>query len=288
MTRTFQRPIKRIVVKLGSSQIADSKMRPKTAQLRGLANQIKALRKRKIDVVLVSSGAIVLGMGLLNENKRPTDLAALQARAAIGQASLMNLWADVLRRAGLKCAQVLLTWDDFNNPVRCQNAKNTLNAILAQGVIPVINENDTISNEEIKFGDNDKLSALVSRLIHPDLLVILSDVPGIWDQDKKVLIGEFKEVTPSIRTVSTGTTNIQVASGGMKTKIEAVEIATVKIATNAGSSCIITDGSIKNVLVRLVDRERIGTCFIEKDNNVLNVDSEHEFIRSHFKNSKKS
>jgi len=263
-------------------------MRPKTAQLRGLANQIKVLRKRKIDVVLVSSGAIVLGMGLLNENKRPTDLAALQARAAIGQASLMNLWADVLKRAGLKCAQVLLTWDDFNNPVRCQNAKNTLNAILDQGVIPVINENDTISNEEIKFGDNDKLSALVSRLIHPDLLVILSDVPGIWDQDKKVLIGEFKEVTPLIKTVSIGTANAQVSRGGMKTKIEAVEIATVKLATNAGSSCIITDGSIKNVLVRLVDKERIGTCFIEKENNVLNVDSEHEFIRSHFKNSKKS
>jgi glutamate 5-kinase len=261
-------------------------MRPKTAQLRGLANQIKVLRRRKIDVVLVSSGAIVLGMGLLNETKRPTDLSALQARAAIGQASLMNLWADVLKRAGLKCAQVLLTWDDFNNPTRCLNAKHTLNAILDQGVIPVINENDTISNEEIKFGDNDKLSALVSRLLHPDLLVILSDVPGIWDQDKKVLIGEFKEVTPMIKTVSTGTTNIQVSRGGMKTKIEAVEIATVKIATNAGTSCIITDGSIKNVLVRLVDKERIGTCFIEKENNVLNVDSEHEFIRSHFKNSK--
>ena len=286
MTRTFQRPIKRIVVKLGSSQIADGKMRPKTALLRGLANQIKVLRKRKIDVVLVSSGAIVLGMGLLKENERPTNLAALQARAAIGQAALMNLWGDVLKRAGLKCAQVLLTWDDFNDPVRCLNAKNTLNAILDKGVIPVINENDTISSEEIKFGDNDKLSALVSRLIHPDLLVILSDVPGVWDQDKKVLIGEFKEVTPLIRTVSKGTANIQVASGGMKTKIDAVEIATVKIATNAGSSCIITDGSIKNVLVRLVDRERIGTCFIEKENNVLNVDSEHEFIRSHFKNSK--
>jgi len=288
MTRTFQRPIKRIVVKLGSSQIADAKLSPKISQLKGLARQMRELRRRKIDVVLVSSGAIVLGMGVLKESKRPTALAELQARAAIGQAALMNLWGLVLKSAGLKCAQVLLTWDDFNDPTRCLNAKHTLNAILDQGVIPVINENDTISTEEIKFGDNDKLSALVSRLINPDLLVILSDVPGVWDQDKKVLVGEFKEVTSLIKNVSTGTTNAQVARGGMKTKIEAVEIATVKIATNAGTPCVITDGSIKNVLVRLVDKERLGTCFIEKENQILNVDSEHEFIRSHFKNSKPS
>ncbi|MEI7998089.1 MAG: glutamate 5-kinase [Candidatus Omnitrophota bacterium] len=283
MKRTFSRPIKRIVVKLGSSQIVDAKMQPKMAQLRALAKQIKELRRRKKDVVLVSSGAIALGMGLLKESKRPTDLAALQARAAIGQAALMKLWGEVFKKVDLKCAQVLLTWDDFNNSVRCQNAKHTLNAILDQGVIPVINENDTISTEEIKFGDNDKLSALVAVLIHSDLLVILSDVPSIWDQDKKPLVGEFKEVAP-FKAVSTGTTNIQVARGGMKTKIEAVEIATVKIAAHAGTPCVITDGSLKNVLIRLVDQERIGTCFIEKD-KILNVDSEHEFIRSHFKNS---
>ena len=288
MTRTFKRAIQRVVVKLGSSQIVDDRMRPKLAQLKALALQIKELRRRDIDVVLVSSGAIVLGMGLLKEAVRPTELAQLQARAAIGQAALMNLWGDAFKKVGLKCAQVLLTWDDFNDPIRCSNAKHTLNAILEQGVIPVINENDTISTDEIKFGDNDKLSALVSRLIHPDLLVILSNVSGIWDQDKKVMIGEFKEITPEIQSVSKETSNVQMARGGMKTKIDAVEIATVKIATNVGASCIITDGSIKNVLVRLVDRERLGTCFIEKENQILNVDSEHEFIRSYFKNSKKS
>ncbi|MBF0489191.1 MAG: glutamate 5-kinase [Candidatus Omnitrophica bacterium] len=285
MKRTFSRPIKRVVVKLGSSQIADGKMQPRTTHLYSLAKQIKELRKRNVDVVLVSSGAIVLGMGVLKESKRPSDLAELQARAAIGQAALMKLWAEVLKKVGLQCAQVLLTWDDFNNSVRCQNAKHTLNAILKQGVVPIINENDTISTEEIKFGDNDKLSALVSQLIHSDLLVILSDVDAIWDQNKKMLVGEFKEVTPLIKTVSTGTANTQVARGGMKTKIEAVEIATVKIATHAGTPCVITNGSIANVLVKLVDGERIGTCFTEKENKTLNVDSEHEFIRSHFKNS---
>jgi glutamate 5-kinase len=285
MKRTFSRPIKRVVIKLGSSQIADGAMQPKAVQLYALAKQIKKLQDRGIDVVLVSSGAIVLGMGVLKENKRPTDLAGLQARAAIGQAALMKLWSDVLKKVKLQCAQVLLTWDDFNNHARCLNAKHTLNAILDRGVIPVINENDTISTEEIKFGDNDKLSALVAQLIHSDLLVILSDVDAIWDENKKMLVGEFKEVTPSIRTVSTGTLNLNVARGGMKTKIEAVEIATVKIATHAGTPCVITNGGIANVLVRLIDGERIGTCFTEKENHTLKVDSEHEFIRSHFKNS---
>ena len=280
MKRTFSRSIKRVVIKLGSSQIADSKMQPKTAHLSALAKQIKELRRRKIDVVLVSSGAIALGMGLLKENKRPTDLAALQARAAIGQAALMKLWSEVFRKVDLKCGQVLLTWDDFDNRARFANARHTLEAILKEGALPVINENDTTSTEEIKFGDNDKLSALVASFLHADLLVILSDVEGIWDENKKVLVGEFQEITPAIQAVSGGTLNIQIARGGMKTKTEAF-----KIATHAGTPCVITDGSIKNVLVRLVDGERIGTCFIEKKNQLLNLDSEHEFIRSHFKNS---
>lgn len=279
MKRTFSRPIKRVVVKLGSSQIADSRFRPKLGQLSALAKQVKVLRRRGIEVTFVSSGAIVLGMGLLEENKRPTDLATLQARAAIGQAALMRLWAEVLKKVGLKCAQVLLSWDDFDDRTRFLNARHTMEAILKEGVVPIINENDTTSTEEIKFGDNDKLSALVASLIHADLLVILSDVKAIYNQDE-ALEGEYKEITPLIQTVSAGTTNIQVARGGMKTKIEAV-----KIATHAGTPCVITDGSIKDVLVRLVDKERIGTCFIEKKDQLLDVDSEHEFIRSHFKNS---
>jgi glutamate 5-kinase len=283
MKRTFSKQIKRVVVKLGSSQIVDAQFKPRTGQLSKLAKQIKDLHKRKIEVVLVSSGAIALGIGILKENKRPTALADLQARAAIGQAALMKLWADVFKKQGLQCAQVLLTWDDFKNQIRCLNAKHTLNAILEKGVIPVINENDTISTEEIKFGDNDKLSALVSQLIHSDLLVILSDVDAVWDENKKMLVGEFKEVTPEIRTVSGGTANVQVARGGMKTKIDAVEIATVKIATHSGTPCVITNGNLPNVLVRLVNGERIGTCFTEKENKTLKVDSEHEFISSHFK-----
>ena len=280
MTRTFQRPIKRSVVKLGSSQIADSKMRPKTAELISLALQIRELHDKGIEVVLVSSGAIALGMGELGESKRSTDVAHLQARAAIGQASLMRLYSDLLDKAGLKCGQVLLTWEDFDKRARFINARKTLEAILKAGVVPIINENDTISTEEIKFGDNDKLSALVASLLHADLLIILSDVEGVYDANKKVYT-EVKDITPEIVAVSGGTSNINMARGGMKTKIEAV-----KIATQARISCIITAGNIKDVLVDLVAGKKIGTYFIERQAKLLDGDSEHEFIRSHFKNSK--
>jgi len=281
MTRTFQRPIKRIVVKLGSSQIADSKMRAKAGQLTAFARQISQLRKQGIEVILVSSGAIALGMGELGESVRSTELAQLQARAAIGQAALMRLYSELFRKVRLKCAQVLLTWDDFDNRSRFVNAGRTLEAILAKGVVPVINENDTTSTEEIRFGDNDKLSALVASLLHADLLVILSDVEGLYDANKK-FYDEVGEITSEIIAVSGGTNNIHLARGGMKTKIEAI-----KIATDGRIPCVITAGSLKDILVRLViKRERIGTFFIAKNEKLLDGASEHEFIRSHFKNSK--
>lgn len=280
-TRTFQKPIKRIVVKLGSSQIVDAQLRPKTAQLAGLARQIAQLNKKGIEVVLVSSGAIALGMGQLGEKKRSTELAVLQARAAIGQAALMKLYSELLRKVGLKCGQVLLTWDDFDNRARFSNARHTLEAILKAKVVPVINENDTTSTEEIKFGDNDKLSALVASLLHADLLVILSDVEGLYDANKKVF-EEVREITAEIEGVAGGTKNVNVARGGMKAKIDAV-----KIATHAQTACVITAGSTKDVLLRLVKGERIGTYFIEKKDQLLDGDLEHEFIRSHFKNRSK-
>ncbi|MDE2231335.1 MAG: glutamate 5-kinase, partial [Candidatus Omnitrophica bacterium] len=234
------------------------------------------------EVVLVSSGAIALGMGELGESKRSTDLAQLQARAAIGQAALMRLYSDLLDKVGLKCAQVLLTWDDFDDHSRFLNARHTLEAILKQGVVPIINENDTTSTEEIKFGDNDKLSALVASFLHADLLVILSDVEGVYDGNKKVY-QEIKEITAEIDEVAGGTKNAHMARGGMKAKIEAV-----KIATQARIPCIITAGNIKDVLVELVAGKKIGTYFIEKNAQILDGDSEHEFIRKHFGNSKKS
>ena len=261
--RAFKRPIKRLVVKLGSSQITDFSMKPKTAQVTALARQIIKLHQQHIEVVLVSSGAIVLGMGELGESKRPKELASLQARAAIGQAVLMRNYSELFKKSGLKCAQVLLTWEDFDARKRFLSARDTLEAILKEDVIPIINENDTVAVDEIKFGDNDKLSALVASCVQADLLVILSDVEGLYDANKKVF-DEVREITKEIEQVAGGTKNTQVARGGMQAKIEAV-----KIASHANVPVVITNGATDDVLVRLVNGERLGTLFVEKKEHLL-------------------
>lgn len=262
MPRKFPRPIKRIVIKVGSSVIATYRMRPRTARLRSLVDQISALHKNKVEVVLVSSGAIVLGLGELKKRFRPADLPSLQASAAIGQTMLMRLYTDLFKKNRLSCGQVLLTWEDFDNRDRYNNARNTLLAILGSGVVPVVNENDTISTEEIKFGDNDKLSALVASLVRADLLLLLSDVHGLYDlkEGRKKIFREIKEVTREIEGVASGTSNKNTSKGGMIAKLEAV-----KIATHANIPCIIANGETPDILKRVLKGERIGTFFMEKE-----------------------
>ncbi len=266
MSRKFPREIKRIVVKVGSSVIANYQMKPQRARLRSLVEQISTLNQHGKEIVLVSSGAIVLGMGALRETTRPSDLASLQARAAIGQAILMQTYSDLFKKNKTKCAQVLLTWDDFDNRHRYNNARNTFWAILEQGVIPIVNENDTISTEEIKFGDNDRLSALVAGLIHADLLIILSDVEGLYDLNskEKKIFDEIKEVTEEIKGIASGTTKQHISRGGMTAKLEAI-----KLATHANIPCIIAGGEVPDVLPRILNRERIGTFFVEKEDKLL-------------------
>jgi glutamate 5-kinase len=266
MSRRFQRPIKRLVIKLGSSQIADASLKVRSSNLSSLASQISALHKKGIEVILVSSGAIVLGMGQLGERVRPKDLASLQARAAIGQNVLMRIYSDLFKKAKKNCAQVLLTWDDFDDRARYVNARNTLDAILAKGVIPVINENDTISTEEIKFGDNDKLSALVAGLVHADLLIILSDVDGFYqvEDGQKKFFEVIKEITKEIEAFAGGAKNANISRGGMAAKLQAI-----KIATHASIPCVIAHGESKNVLLRIVNQEKVGTLFVEKEEKLL-------------------
>lgn len=251
--RTFNRPIKRIVVKLGSSQIVDDKYKARNGRLGKLAQQIARLRKKGVEVVLVSSGAIALGMGELKEQKRPTELAELQARAAIGQAGLMHVYSQVFKKVGLKCAQVLLVWDDFNT--RALNVRHTLEAILKEGIVPVINENDTTSTEEIKFGDNDKLSSLVAKFLHADLLVILSNVEGFYDENEQV-IPEVSVISEKILKMAKGTANANLARGGMKTKIEAAQVA-----RQAHIPTVIAGGKVNNVLLDITSGKNIGTYF---------------------------
>jgi len=261
MSRKFPRKVRRIVIKIGSSVIATYRMKPQKARLRSLVDQISKVRKRGIEVVLVSSGAIVLGMGELRSKLRPSELSELQACAAIGQGILMRTYSDFFKKNKIACAQVLLTWDDFDNRKRYNNARNTLNAILECGAVPVVNENDTISTEEIKFGDNDRLSALVAALINADLLLMLSDVEGLYNlkNGKKELFQEIKDITKEIEGIALDTTKKQISKGGMAAKLDAVNIATY-----ANIPCIVANGETPDVLLRVLQNERIGTFFMEK------------------------
>ena len=249
MSRKFPRRIKRIVVKVGSGVIATFKMKPRRARLKSLVRQISDVRKRGIEVILVSSGSIVLGLGELKQRIRPPDLTSLQAIAAIGQNVLMRMYSDLFKKNEIRCAQVLLTWDDFDDRVRYNNARNTLHKILYYGVIPVVNENDTISMDEIEFGDNDKLSALVASLVQADLLLILSDVGGLYElkNGRRRIFREVKEVTKEIEEVAFGASRKQMSKGGMIAKLEAV-----KIATHANIPCIIANGETPNVLQEIL------------------------------------
>lgn len=254
------------MIKVGSSVIATYKMKPRTAHLRSLVDQIIAIQNKKIEVVLVSSGAIVLGMGELNQRMRPKNLASLQAISAVGQTVLMKKYNELFSRSKGRCAQVLLTWDDFDNRTRYNNARNAFEVMFDWGIVPIVNENDTISTEEIKFGDNDKLSAMVSSLVDADLLLILSDVEGFYDRksaDKKIF-QEIKEITAEIEQLATGTTKKNISKGGMTAKLDAI-----KIASQARIPCVIAHGETDNVLLRVLKGERIGTFFVEKEEKLL-------------------
>lgn len=266
MSRQLSRTIKRVVVKIGSSVIAAYKMKPREAGLCSLIEQMSAIKKNGTQIILVSSGAIVLGMGEINQKLRPSDLASLQACAAIGQNVLMRTYSDLFKEHNMKCAQVLLTWDDFSDRDRYNNARHTLEKILDYGIIPVVNENDTISTDEIKFGDNDRLSALVAGLVHADLLIMLSDVEGLYNMkdDKKEMFSEIKEITKEIEGLAQDTTKKHISKGGMIAKLQAV-----KIATHANIPCIIANGETENVLPRILKGERIGTFFMEKEEKLL-------------------
>jgi glutamate 5-kinase len=270
MTRKFPRKVKRVVVKVGSSLLANQLMKPHEASLKSLVQQICELRDKGIEVILVSSGAVVLGLGELGESVRPSDTPSLQAAAAIGQALLMRLYCDYFKSRGKVCAQILLTWEDFAERARFNNARNTLDVLLARGVTPIINENDTVSTDEIKFGDNDKLSALVASLAHADLLIMLSDVDGLYKKEGgklTELFQEVREITTFIENSAGGVTasKVNIARGGMSAKVSAV-----KIASSADVPSIIANGQTKDVIRRIViDREPLGTYFFEKEEKLL-------------------
>ncbi len=249
----------RLVVKLGTGVLTDSRKQPDPAQLEQLVAQLAALRKSGKEVVLVTSGAVGAGMGALGLEKRPAELAELQACAAVGQSRLMATYAELFARHGLLVAQVLLTHDDLEHHERHLNARNTLVTLLGRGVVPIINENDAVSFTEIKFGDNDKLSALVASLLPADLLVILTTVDGVIENFGRAnpqTISVVEKIDSVLEKLARGTDS-DTAVGGMKSKIEAA-----KIAVRSGIPLVIASGKRKNVLAKILGGEDEGTLFV--------------------------
>jgi glutamate 5-kinase len=255
----------RLVVKLGTGVLTDSRKQIDPAQLEQLVAQIVVQRKAGKEIVLVTSGAVGAGMGALGYEKRPAELAELQACAAVGQSRLMANYAELFSKHDLHVAQVLLTHEDLEHHERHLNARNTLITLLNRGVIPIINENDAVSFTEIKFGDNDKLSALVASLLPADLLVILTTVDGVIENFGKknpTTISTIEKIDSEIEKISGGTTS-ETAVGGMKSKIEAA-----KIVVRSGIPLVIASGKKKSVLAKILGGEDEGTIFVAQPNKL--------------------
>lgn len=259
MRHALLKDISRIVVKLGTGVLTDSRKQPDTGQLEQLVAQIAEQRKAGRDVVLVTSGAVGAGMGVLGYDKRPAELAELQACAAVGQPRLMAIYEKLFGQHGLDVAQVLLTHDDLEHHERHLNARNTLVTLLSRGVVPIINENDAISFTEIKFGDNDKLSALVASLLPADLLIILTTVDGLIENFGKAnprTIPLIEHIDEAVEKLAGGTDSAT-AVGGMASKIQAA-----KIAVRSGIPLVIASGRKKKMLADVLAGEDEGTLFV--------------------------
>jgi glutamate 5-kinase len=244
---------RRVVVKIGSKGLTAGA----DGMFASLADQLvrahRGVRRRR-DLLLVSSGAIALGVQHLGMKKRPTQMAGLQAAAAAGQGLLMQRYGEVFGARGLKVAQVLLSHADLANRDRANNAREALNQLLELGVLPIINENDAVATDEIRFGDNDELAAMVTSLTGAELLVLLSDVEGLLDEERKRV-----PYVPQLdgATLGLATTEIsKVGRGGMKSKLESARRATL-----AGAHVVIASASQPDVLARILAGEDVGTLF---------------------------
>ncbi len=260
------RSVNRIVVKVGTSSLVGDSGALDRAKVAGLVGQLAEVKNRGKGVILVSSGAIRAGMERLGLAKRPRNIPDLQASAAIGQSSLMSLYAEAFSRHGVIPAQVLLTRDDVNDRVRYLNARNTLRTLLRFGTVPIVNENDTVATEEIKFGENDTLAALVAACVDADVLLNLSDVDGLYDSDPRLggpcaLLQRVESITPDIEALAGGVGTS--GSGGMKSKIEAA-----KIAVNSGVRVVIAGAARPNVIVDVVAGKPAGTLFLASLNGL--------------------
>jgi glutamate 5-kinase len=253
----YLQSVRTAVVKLGTQLLSDTDGRLDAAYVATVAKQVAALRQKGVSVTIVSSGAIGAGMRELNLPKRPTDLARLQAVAAVGQRRLMDVWAAAFAPHSMPVAQILLTREDVDDRTRFLNVRNTIHAAQELGAVPVINENDTISTDElvrISFGDNDILAALVTQALRAELLVLLTVVDGILDAAGTPvrLVDSLDKARELVRAEKSA-----LGRGGMNSKLEAA-----RTVTESGEAMVIADGRMDDVLPRVLAGEEVGTLFV--------------------------
>ena len=255
-----------VVIKVGTSVLSNDDDSLDVSRIAALAEQMYRIRQTGRRVVLISSGAVGAGMGLLNLKQRPSDLPHLQAAAAAGQAHLIRLYNDCLEVHGFRAAQLLLTANDFRNRERYLNVRNTLNTLFEFSIIPIINENDTVSISEIQFGDNDHLAAMVSNLLGDSLLIVLSVIDGLLDgdpasPDSKVIpvVERWDENLLALAADSKS----RGGTGGMKSKLQAA-----RKVTEVGESVIIANGRQNGVLDEIMAGDEVGTLFLAQGRNI--------------------
>lgn len=253
--------VRRLVVKVGSGVLSRGTLCLQAEAIQGLAKQIALLMAQEVEILLVSSGAVMAGLARLERKVRPRSIPLKQAAAAIGQGVLMATYEEAFTQFGVKVAQVLLTQEDVQDRVRYLNARNTLFTLLALGVLPIVNENDTVAVEEIKFGDNDILSALVASVVDADLLVMLTDQEGLYTADPRTsrearLIPVLSSPFPP-EAFWAGPTQTLTGIGGMASKVEAA-----RLATASHIPAVAANGLTPDILLRLAAGESLGTLFL--------------------------
>lgn len=267
LEREMLKNAKRIVVKVGTSTITYSNGKRNFSQIDRLARELSDLQNQGKEMILVTSGAVAVGVDRLGLPKKPDTIPGKQAAAAVGQGVLMHTYEKFFADYGQVVAQVLLTKTESIDRHRYTNSRNTFMELLRQGVIPIVNENDVVALDELKIGDNDNMSALVAGIVDADLVIILSDIDGLYTANPQTnpdaeLVSLVTEITPEIEASAGGVGSAR-GTGGMATKIQAA-----KAATSSGINLVIASGTEKNAIPRIVNGENIGTLFVSRENRL--------------------
>lgn len=262
----------RIIVKIGSSSITHMQTGSLNMnKMERLVRILTDLRNQGKDIILVTSGAIAVGRKALGLKEKPTETSIKQACAAVGQAKLMMVYQKLFSEYNQMAAQILMTKYTMINDISCSNAQNTMNELFRMGVIPIVNENDTVSTDELEFGDNDTLSAIVTALVGGDLLILLSDIDGLYTDDPHTnadatLIPFVDEIGEELFSMAKATTGGSLGTGGMSTKISAA-----RIATSSGADMVITNGEKVQNINKVLEGKEIGTLFTAHKNSDFNI-----------------